>query len=73
MVESVAETDEALMEKYFSDGELAMDELVGSLREAILNLIFFRAFLGDAYNSLGGDRLQMLWCSTGRRRQRQWD
>ena len=58
LVESVAETDEALMEKYFSDGELAMDELVGGLREAILNLNLVPAFFGDAYNNVGVDRLQ---------------
>ena len=58
LVESVAETDEMLMEKYFSDGELTTDELVEGLRKAIIQLNFFPVFFGDAYNNVGVDRLQ---------------
>jgi len=58
LVESIAETDEELMEKYFSEGELTADELVEGLRKAVLQLDLFPAFFGDAYNNVGVDRLQ---------------
>jgi len=58
LVESIAETDEELMEKYFSEGELSADELVEGLRKAVLKLELFPAFFGDAYNNVGVDRLQ---------------
>jgi elongation factor G len=45
------------MEKYFSEGELETDELVEGLRKAVLQLDFFPAFFGDAYNNVGVDRL----------------
>ena len=58
LVESIAETDEELMEKYFSEGELSADELVEGLRKAVLKLELFPTFFGDAYNNVGVDRLQ---------------
>jgi elongation factor G len=57
LVESVAETDERLMEKYFSDGELERDELVEGLRKAVLNFDLFPVLVGDAYNNVGIDQL----------------
>jgi len=57
LVESVAETDEELLEKYFSDGELSREDLVGGLRKAVLNLDLFPALVGDSYNNVGVDQL----------------
>ncbi|CAI8053882.1 Elongation factor G [Geodia barretti] len=57
LVESIAETDEALMEKYFSEGELTAEDIVAGLRQAMLRLEIFPVFLGDAYNNVGIDRL----------------
>lgn len=57
LVEAVAETDETLMEKYFSEGELAPGELVAGLRRAVLQAQIFPLCFGDAYNSVGADRL----------------
>lgn len=57
LVEAVAETDEELMEKYFSDGELAPEDLQAGLRKAILQLELFPVFYGDAFNNVGVDRL----------------
>ena len=57
LVESIAETDEALMEKYFSEGELSKDELIIGLRKAVLGLDLFPVFFGDAYNNVGVDLL----------------
>lgn len=57
LVESVAETDEELMEKYFSEGELESEELVEGLRKAVLNRDLFPALVGDSYNNVGVDQL----------------
>ena len=57
LVESIAETDEALMEKYFSEGELTAEDIVAGLRQAILQGDIFPVFFGDAYNNVGIDRL----------------
>jgi elongation factor G len=56
LVESVAETDEELMEKYFSEGELGRDELVTGLRKAMLQLDIFPVFFGNAYDNVGVDQ-----------------
>ena len=57
LVESIAETDEELMEKYFSEGELTTEDIVAGLRQAMLRLEIFPVFLGDAYNNVGIDQL----------------
>lgn len=57
LVESVAETDEELMEKYFSEGELSRDELVAGLGKAVRQQNLFPTFFGDAYNNVGVDLL----------------
>ncbi len=57
LVESIAETDEELMEKYFSEGELTTEDLVAGLRRAVLQLEIFPVFFGDSYNNVGIDRL----------------
>lgn len=57
LVESIAETDEELMEKYFSEGELTTEDIVAGLRQAVLQREIFPVFFGDAYNNVGIDRL----------------
>jgi elongation factor G len=57
LVEAVAETDEELMEQYFSDGELAPDLLSAGLRKAIAGLELFPVCVGDARNNVGVDKL----------------
>lgn len=57
LVEAVAETDEELMEQYFSDGELAPDLLGAGLRKAIARLELFPVCVGDARNNVGVDKL----------------
>ena len=57
LVESIAETDEALMEKYFSEGELTEEDIVAGLRQAMLQGEIFPVFFGDAYNNVGIDQL----------------
>jgi elongation factor G len=57
LVEAVAETDETLMEKYFSEGELAPEELAAGLRQAVIQAQMFPICFGDAHSSAGADRL----------------
>ncbi|MBI2503323.1 MAG: elongation factor G [Candidatus Latescibacteria bacterium] len=57
LVEAVAETDETLMEKYFSEGELTPEEMAVGLRRAVLQAQVFPICFGDAGNSVGADRL----------------
>jgi len=57
LVEAVAESDEALMEKYFEEGGLDQEELEEGLRKAVLNLEVFPVLFGDSYNAVGMDRL----------------
>ena len=57
LVESIAETDEELMEKYFNEGELTAEDIVAGLRQAMLQREIFPVFFGDAYNNVGIDQL----------------
>ena len=57
LVESIAETDEELMEKYFSEGELTAEDIVAGLRQAMLQREIFPVFFGEAYNNVGIDQL----------------
>ena len=57
LVEAVAESDEALMEKYFEEGGLDQEELEEGLRKAVLNLEVFPVLFGDSFNAVGMDRL----------------
>ncbi|MEW6752617.1 MAG: elongation factor G [Candidatus Latescibacterota bacterium] len=57
LVEAVAETDEQLMEKYFSEGELLPADLQAGLRKAVLHLDLFPVLYGDAFSAVGTDRL----------------
>ncbi len=53
IIDAVAESDEALMEKYFEAGELTPDELAGGLRQAILTGSLIPVFAGSAAKDIG--------------------
>ena len=55
LVEAVAETDEELMEKYFSEGDLGEEELAEGLKKAVLRGELFPVIFGDAFNAVGID------------------
>ena len=57
LVEFVAETDEELMEKYFGEGDLSIDELKSGLRKAVVQKEITPVLFGDALNNAGVDRL----------------
>ena len=57
LVEAVAESDDALLEKYLESGELAEDELGSGLREAILRGAFLPVLCGAGAGSGGSAAL----------------
>ncbi len=57
MIEKIAETDEALMEKFFADEEISVDELRAALRKATINNEIVPVLCGTSYRNKG---VQML-------------
>jgi elongation factor G len=57
LIEAVAETDEALLEKYLSEGSLNSDELIMALKKAILNREIIPVFCGAVYGGYGSSLL----------------
>jgi elongation factor G len=57
LIESIAETDETLMEKYLSGEELSVDELKAALRTACLDCSIIPVFCGSAYKNKGVQKL----------------
>ena len=55
--EAVAETDEALMEKFFMDEPFSPEELATGVKNAIVSRSLFPVFCGCAMNGLGGFQL----------------
>ncbi len=53
MIEAVAETDEALMEKYFSGEELSVEEIKKGIKKGCLSLSFFPMLCGTAFKNKG--------------------
>jgi len=53
MVESIAETDDALMEKYLEGQELTIDELKQALRKATINKQLVPVLCGSAFKNKG--------------------
>jgi len=57
LMESVAETDEELMNKYFEAGELSPDELANGLKTAMVNKLIYPIFCSSAKGNIGVDRI----------------
>ncbi|MDA3047105.1 elongation factor G [Campylobacter sp. JMF_01 NE2] len=53
MIEAVAETDEALMEKYFAGEELSEAEIKAGIKKGCLSLAFFPMMCGTAFKNKG--------------------
>ena len=54
LVESVAEYDDGLMEKYFEDpGSISKDEIIAALRAATIDLAFVPMLCGSAFKNKG--------------------
>ena len=57
MVEHVAEQDEALMEKYFEEGELSIDEIKSCIRKATIANHMVPVTCGTSYKNKGVQKL----------------
>ncbi len=57
LVEFVAGTDDALMEKFFEEGDLSVDEIKTALRKAVLELKVNPVLCGTAYKNKGIQKL----------------
>jgi len=53
LIESIAETDEELLEKFFEHETLPDEDIVAGLKQAIINREVFPVFATDAYNNIG--------------------
>lgn len=53
LLETVAETDEALLEKYFGGEELTVDEIKGAIRKLTINSEIYPVFCGSAFKNRG--------------------
>ena len=53
LVETVAETDDAMLEKYFGGEELSIDELKAGIRKMVVNSEIYPVFCGSAFKNRG--------------------
>lgn len=53
IIEYVAESDDALLEKFFEEGTLSEEEMMGGLKAAIANRNLFPVFTTSAFNNIG--------------------
>ncbi len=57
MVETICETDESLMEKFFGEEEISEEELKAALRKACIACEIIPVFCGSAYRNKGVQKL----------------
>ena len=57
LVESVAETDEALMEKYFEEGDLPIEDIKKAIRRATIDNEIVPVLCGTSYKNKGVQKL----------------
>lgn len=57
MIEAIAETDEALMEKYIGGEEITVEELKATLRKCCIETEITPVFCGSAYKNKGVQKL----------------
>ncbi len=57
LIEAVAETDDALMEKYFEGEELTVDEIKTAIRKATINMTMNPVLCGTSYRNKGVQKL----------------
>jgi elongation factor G len=57
MIESICETDDELMERYFEGEEISEEELKKALRNAVINVQIIPVMCGSAYRNKGVQRL----------------
>ncbi|HBX49152.1 MAG TPA: elongation factor G, partial [Clostridiaceae bacterium] len=53
LMETIAETDETLLDKYLNDGELSSEDLIAGLKKGIVNGDIAPVFCGSATSNIG--------------------
>ncbi|MGW1743453.1 elongation factor G [Nocardia sp. NPDC001965] len=53
LLETVAESDEALLDKFFGGGELSIDEIKGAIRKMTVNSELYPVLCGSAFKNKG--------------------
>ena len=53
LIETLADVDEAIMEKYLEGGEITSDEIKAAIRKGTINLDFFPVLCGSAFKNKG--------------------
>nr|WP_272928889.1 elongation factor G [Leucobacter chromiireducens] len=53
LVETVAETDDALLEKFFGGEELSIEEIKGGIRKLVVNNEIYPVYCGSAFKNRG--------------------
>ena len=53
LVETVAETDDALLEKFFGGEEISIDEIKAAIRKLVVNNEIYPVFCGSAFKNRG--------------------
>ena len=53
LVEAIAETDDALMEKFFAEEEIAVNDLKAALRKAVINYELVPVYAGSSLKNTG--------------------
>lgn len=57
LTEMIAENDEALMEKYFENGELSSEEMIKGFKKSVLNRQLFPVFAVSAEKNIGAQQI----------------
>ncbi|HYN37109.1 MAG TPA: GTP-binding protein, partial [Actinomycetota bacterium] len=65
LLDSVAETNDELLERYLESGELTREEIVSSLRDGLAQASVFPVLVGAATSLIGVDRLADIIVSAG--------
>jgi elongation factor G len=53
LIETIADADEALMDKYLSGEEISVDEIKGAIRKGTIEMLFTPVFCGSAFKNKG--------------------
>ena len=65
LLDSVAETDDEILERYLEGGEITRDEIVKSIHEGVDNATMYPVLVGSATRLIGIDRLLDVIVSAG--------
>ncbi|MGH2734207.1 MAG: elongation factor G [Actinomycetota bacterium] len=65
LLDSVAESDDALLERYLEGGEITQDEIIAQIHEGVDEATMFPVLVGSATRLIGVDRLMDVVASAG--------